>query len=345
MKTNHSESAPGADQNTPTVTVLAGDAVQMLASHSIEPVHAVITDPPYGLTTHTDIAEILSSWLQGHTYCSGQSGYAGNTWDNSVPGPELWRQVGNLLMPGGFIAAFSAARTQHLTATALALAGFEIRDTLHWTYGTGVLRQRDLGTVVREQSKDTHLAELLDGQRAGFKPAHEPIVIARQHITEDTLTENVAKFKVGAIRHARTLNTNSVVTHESGCTSKSCMDNCAVTAKKCGSGTTHLYPGRELPHPSLPVSKPGRSERPVSNDGTSHDTVKPLTLMRWLIRALTPPGGVVLDPFLGSGTTAEAAVLEGRRAIGCELSTEYLPLIEQRLRRVNADYCIRKATS
>lgn len=81
------------------------------------------------------------------------------------------------------------------------------------------------------------------------------------------------------------------------------------------------------------VAKAGKAERPIGPDGTKHPTVKPLALMRWLVRLVTPPGGTVLDPFLGSGTTAEAAELEGFDWLGCELTPEYVPLITARLRR------------
>lgn len=78
-------------------------------------------------------------------------------------------------------------------------------------------------------------------------------------------------------------------------------------------------------------------ERPVGEDGTKHVTVKPLSVMRWLTRLVTPEGGTVLDPFSGSGTTLEAAVLEGRNAVGFELHEPYIQLIEQRLVRSGAD--------
>lgn len=78
-------------------------------------------------------------------------------------------------------------------------------------------------------------------------------------------------------------------------------------------------------------------ERPfhVAEDGTktAHPTVKPLALMRWLVKLVTPPNGWVLDPFTGSGTTIEAAVAEGFRPIGIERDPDYLPLIQQRLDR------------
>ena len=65
--------------------------------------------------------------------------------------------------------------------------------------------------------------------------------------------------------------------------------------------------------------------------GSGHPTVKPLELMRWLVRMVTPPGGVVLDPFAGTGTTLEAAQVEGFRAIGVEREGEYLTDIAGRL--------------
>lgn len=79
-------------------------------------------------------------------------------------------------------------------------------------------------------------------------------------------------------------------------------------------------------------AKAPTSERP-SVDGVAHPTVKPLELMRWLVRLVTPVGAVVLEPFAGSGTTAEACVLEDRQCIAIEREAEYLPLIVSRLRK------------
>lgn len=85
------------------------------------------------------------------------------------------------------------------------------------------------------------------------------------------------------------------------------------------------------------VAKAPGKERPsyVNDDGERivHSTVKPLALVQYLVKLVTPPGGIVLDPFTGSGTTAEAAILEGMRFVGCELTDEYLPLIGKRIAR------------
>ncbi|WP_369676583.1 DNA methyltransferase, partial [Enterococcus faecium] len=77
------------------------------------------------------------------------------------------------------------------------------------------------------------------------------------------------------------------------------------------------------------VAKAPKSERPVV-DGTAHPTVKPLALMRWLCRLVTPPGGVVVDPFAGSGTTLEAAYLEGFESRGGENTPGVRPPIAAR---------------
>lgn len=71
----------------------------------------------------------------------------------------------------------------------------------------------------------------------------------------------------------------------------------------------------------------------VDRGGTKnfHPTVKSIALMRWLVRLITPPGGTVLDPFAGSGTTGIAALAEGADFIGCEQSPEYLPITRARL--------------
>jgi DNA modification methylase len=83
------------------------------------------------------------------------------------------------------------------------------------------------------------------------------------------------------------------------------------------------------------TAKASTDERP-SVDGIAHPTVKPVDLMRWLVKLVTPPGGIVLEPFAGSGTTVEACVLEGFRCIAIEREGDYLPLILKRIRKPHA---------
>ena len=75
-------------------------------------------------------------------------------------------------------------------------------------------------------------------------------------------------------------------------------------------------------------ANPDKPNQPGKN---THPTVKPTTLMRYLIKLVTPAGGTVLDPFTGSGSTGKAALLDGYKFVGAELTEEYLPIIEGRL--------------
>jgi DNA modification methylase len=98
-------------------------------------------------------------------------------------------------------------------------------------------------------------------------------------------------------------------------------------------GPSRFYPVfTEEPQPFFYAGRARPDERPVV-DGVKHTTVKPLSVMAWLIKLVTPAGGTVLDPFLGSGTTAEAARQHGYRFIGVEGHAPYLPLISVRLER------------
>ena len=106
---------------------------------------------------------------------------------------------------------------------------------------------------------------------------------------------------------------------------------------KVGKWMTHSQPASEGGASRFfYVAKAPKSERPVV-DGVAHSTVKPVTLMRWLVRMVTPPGGTVLDPFAGSGTTLEAAMLEGFNVTGIEREADYLPLLRARIERATTE--------
>jgi hypothetical protein len=80
-------------------------------------------------------------------------------------------------------------------------------------------------------------------------------------------------------------------------------------------------------------SKASRRDR---GEGNGHPTVKPTDLMRWLVRLITPPGGLVLDPFAGSGSTGKAAAIEGFRFLGIEREAEYVEIARARIAAVFA---------
>jgi len=88
------------------------------------------------------------------------------------------------------------------------------------------------------------------------------------------------------------------------------------------------------------VAKPSRKERNFGLGGehNTHPTVKPIALCCWLVRLITPPGGLVLDPFAGSGTTGVACILEGARFIGIEKEEEYVNIARRRLLYVMSNH-------
>jgi DNA modification methylase len=108
---------------------------------------------------------------------------------------------------------------------------------------------------------------------------------------------------------------------------------CAKASKsERNAGLEGFEPKRESDRPS--DDKPG-GDNPRNRTNTAtqnfHPTVKPIALMRYLVKLVTPPNGTVLDPFLGSGTTAVAAILEGFNWMGCEMTEDYWPIIDARV--------------
>lgn len=96
-------------------------------------------------------------------------------------------------------------------------------------------------------------------------------------------------------------------------------------------GSTGQEPRIELDKSAARFFYCAKASKKDRGEGNTHPTVKPTDLMRYLCRLVTPPGGVVLDPFMGSGSTGVAAILEGFRFIGCELSPEYMAIAESRI--------------
>lgn len=137
---------------------------------------------------------------------------------------------------------------------------------------------------------------------------------------------------------------NLLLSHGRFCTRSRCEDDCPIALL----GERHRFfyaakPSRrerdagceQLPRRVTQTYKIGAknvrlcNENPVAN---IHPTVKPIELMRWLVRLLTPPGGLVLDPFAGSGSTGAAAALEGARFLGIEREAGYVPIARARIK-------------
>lgn len=192
------------------------------------------------------------------------------------------------------------------------------------------------------------------GWGTALKPAQEPAVLARKPIDPDcsSIAENVLKWRTGAInidagRFAYGddchFGDDDKLDHEIGRWPANVYQCKKPHRSEKEQGLDHLTgkTGAEATQRkegsaglNSPRAGAGRTADEVKN---FHPTVKPIKLMRWLCRLLTPQGGTVLDPFLGSGTTAVSAILEGFNAVGCEMTEDYYPIIQGRVNWAKAE--------
>ena len=197
----------------------------------------------------------------------------------------------------------------------------------------------------------TDAARQWQGWGTALKPALEPITVARKPLS-GTVAANVLEHGTGALNidgcrvgaevrynapagNAKNPNTATGPAQAGGFGMKADSEGTTVagrwpanlihdgsdeSAEPLGSAARFFY-----------CAKASKSDR---GDVNNHPTVKPTELMRYLVRLVTPLGGVVLDPFTGSGSTGKAAILEGMVFIGCELSEEYVRIAEARIAAV-----------
>ena len=355
------------------MNIIHGDCLEELKKLDDNSVDAVITDPPYGLsnTKPAQVADVLKAWVTGDTVSvpAKRGGFMGADWDSFVPPPAVWEECMRVLKPGGHMAVFAGARTQDLMGLSIRLAGFEIRDTLGWVYGSGFPKSHDIGKAINKAAgTQREASERWDGWGTALKPAIEPIILARKPL-EGTVANNVLAHGVGGL-NIDACRVDGASAPAGRFPANVLLDEHA--AKEMDEQSGVLKSGAKLPHHvmknagdvygtygpmtgyNIPADSGGASrffpvfkyqakapkkERPVieSEDGSKiqHPTVKPEKLMEWLVELITPPGGVVLDPFAGSGTTLQAALNKGFQPIGIEQEADYIQLIKKRLGLIN----------
>lgn len=314
------------------ITLHKGDCRDIMREYPDQHFDAVITDPPYGIS------------------------FAGEKWDTATPRVfQAWAQSWGeealrVIKPGGYLLAFSATRTYHRLTSGLEDAGFEVRDAMAWIRAdgkpagmdlssafdrdAGVLAQREGRVVDRWDTSNaatriskyktnatgepvTGEAKAWEGWGVGLKPAWEPIVVARRPL-EGRLIDNVREHGTGA------MNIRAGMDAVNGLYPPNLLMGVAAMAAAVEQGAPdHVWPVFRY-QPKAP-----KREHPIVG-GVQHVTVKPLELMRYLIRLVVRPGSLILEPFAGSGTTLQAAAMENTRAVGCELDDRYIPLIKAR---------------
>ena len=441
-----------------------GDCLEELKKIPDNSVDSIVTDPPYGLsnTKPAQVADVLKAWVTGDTVSvpAKKGGFMGKDWDSFVPPPAVWEECMRVLKPGGHMAVFAGTRTQDLMGLSIRLAGFEIRDTLGWIYGSGFPKSMDISKAIgkcdrrikvlafidallddghsldelgekagipslsssyndwknrghnpEERSWDRLLAGLgisekdgleivsrqrvklgggsaytfregnvrdwevkrtapktadaqrWDGWGTALKPAIEPILLCRKPL-DGTVANNVLAHGVGGLNidACRVPSDTPIPSHHGtsgaagvtmgkyrdyvpGSETAASVENVQTAGRFPANVLLDKHAAVEMNNQSddssrfFPVfkyqAKAPKKERPVieREDGSKiqHPTVKPVALMEWLVTLVTPPNGVVLDPFAGSGTTLQAALNEGFDPIGVEQDADYIQLINKRL--------------
>jgi DNA modification methylase len=334
--------------------ILKGDCLERLKELPDNSVDSVVTDPPYGLSKEPNIFEVLTKWMNGEPYDHGHGGFMGKRWDSFVPHPDIWREVYRVLKPGGHALVFAGTRTQDLMTIALRLAGFEVRDVIEWLYFSGFPKSMDVSKAFDKRA-GAELAKKWDGWGTALKPAHEPIIVVRKPL-EGTVCDNVEKWGCGALN----IGASRIGDEEQSYSPKGIRSGSgnyvgdtykpnnpeiivkgrfpanAITTDADAFYSKYFNVAQANISPAELSKKASKRDRNSDWQGdelalrNTHPTVKPTELMAWLVRLITPPGGIVLDPFAGSGSTLVAAKREGFGFIGIEREPEYVEIIEAR---------------
>jgi site-specific DNA-methyltransferase (adenine-specific) len=182
-----------------TFQLMQGNSLELLKTLEDNSVDAIVTDPPYGLSQHSqgDIVNALTAWLAGEEYTHGKAGFMGKAWDSFVPSPMLFKECYRVLKHGGHILCFAGARTQDLMSLSIRLAGFEMRDACLWLYGSGFPKGQNIAKGIEKLGLHEE-AEKWEGYNTQIKPAYEPIIMARKPL-DGTVVNNVLKHGVGGL--------------------------------------------------------------------------------------------------------------------------------------------------
>lgn len=285
----------------PIGQIVCGDCREKLRTFPEASVQLILTDPPYFLDG------LDGDWRKGGSDAPRATGTIGGLPVAMKFDPrqgialqsfmeEVAEQWMRVLVPGGFALAFSQARLSHRMAIALENAGFEIRDMIVWHY-----RQRSQFKAFSQdhfvrkmpisEARKAALIKSLGGRRTPQLRPQYETIVLAQKPRDGTFINNWERWRTGL------------------------MD---ATASLDGTKPSNV----------MQVEKPTSKERGLDND---HLTPKPIKLLEHLIRLFSEPHQIVLDSFMGSGSTAVAAERSGRRWVGVELNPSYVDIGKKRV--------------
>ena len=291
------------------IVILNNDCMVELNKLDDNSIDCVITDPPYfidKLDNKWSSADVKNDVKNSHIKhlpkgMKFDKSQVKNLYDYYL---ELSKLLFKKMKPGAYFLSFSSPRLYHAIAMSCEIAGFEIRDMINWTYTQTMPKGMSVSHVIKkmdisEEEKTKLIDEYKNYKTPQIRSCFEPICVAMKPIGNFTFIQNELNFKTGLLDFSQKVGIN----------------NDRVPANII---TTEEI--NESYDKNFLVSKPSKAEKGEQN---VHITVKPVALIEHLIKLFTKKNALVVDPFLGSGTTALACKNSGRRCIGIELNADY----------------------
>lgn len=299
-------------------TIVDIDCIAFMKTLPPNSIDMVCTDPPYFLDG------LGNDWNTTTLNTKGSSSLVGNLpkgmkFDRSQSKKfnEFYSKVSTelfrVLKPGGAFISFSSPRLYHSMAMAIEDAGFEIRDMLGWIYTQSQVKAFSQDHIIHNdktltEDEKTRLKGLCANWKTPqLKPAIEPMCLAFKPI-EGRYIDNFKLYGTGL------MNTSNETKTGDGY-----FPSNIVTTEAIDETLDKVFL----------VNKPTKTEKGEYN---THLSVKPVNLISHLIKLYTKEGAIVLDPFMGSGTTAVACVQSKRAYVGCEINKEYITIAQRRIK-------------
>jgi len=294
--------------------IILGECLTEMKKMEPNSVDMVCTDPPYFLDG------LGSDWDKKDIDKKGASKLVGNLpkgmkFDRKQSAnfrqfyTEVSREAFRVLKPGGAFLSFSSPRLYHAMASGMEDAGFEIRDMLGWVYTQSQVKAFSQDHIISNDKtrtpaqKDALKTKCQNWKTPQLKPAIEPICFAVKPI-EGRYIDNFDKYGTGLMN----------VGPDTKVGDDYFPSNIIVTDDTLGLDKVFLVP---------------KAKKETYN---THLSVKPTDLILHLIRLFTLEGAVILDPFMGSGTTAVACIQSKRQFIGFDINSEYVEITNRRIR-------------
>ena len=293
------------------------EMMQKIPSNSID---MICTDPPYFLDGLCD------NWNKKSIDDKGSSSLVGNLpkgmkFDRNQSKKfyefylKVSKEIYRIIKPGGAFISFSSPRLYHSMTMAIEDVGFEIRDMLGWIYTQSQVKAFSQNHIIDKDksltdTEKTKLKELCNNWKTPqLKPAIEPMCLAVKSI-ENRYIDNFQKYGTGLMN-----------TSDETKTGYGYFPSNIITTDEIEETIDKIFL----------VAKPSKVEK---KDYNTHLSVKPVNLISHLIKLFTKEEAIILDPFIGSGTTAVACITSNRKYIGFDINKEYIEISEKRVKDI-----------